>query len=99
MSAPALTSDQLLALARRNTAALIAFLYLFEIFWFALSRTQIALYEPMYQVAPWDWTLVAMFVLVAGLFAGLGVLGARLARPMRRVAVAKRYVSLLVLTA
>lgn len=74
-----------LTVARRNTAALIAFLYLQDIFWLILSRIQSNFYEPIYIVSHWEFVIFAFFITLAVFFATFGLISGHMARPLPRI--------------
>jgi len=81
--APAGARSELLALAQRNTAALLAFLYLIEIFWLLASRLARSLvYAQSYQVSPLEWGPLVLFVALAIFFAWVARMGTFLVRPL-----------------
>lgn len=88
-----------LALARRNAGFLVALLYLQDIFWLIVSRVTLTFYEPMYQVSRFEWPIFGAFIVLATMFAGLGMVFTQLMRPLRKIPVSQWVISAVVLIA
>jgi len=88
-----------LSVARRNTAYLVAFLYIQEIFWLSVSRVQLVFYEPKYKVAEFEWVLFISYALLALIFSAVGVVAARFMRPIKRLSVSNRAVLAIIVIA
>lgn len=74
-----------LNIARLNTAKLIALLYLQDIFWLLASRIQIESTGGFYKVSTFEPIVFTSFVVLAVLFALVGVSTAYFARPFTKV--------------
>ncbi|MEE1877666.1 hypothetical protein [Altererythrobacter litoralis] len=88
-----------IALARRNTGLFLAFLYLQDIFWLMASRVTLVFAEPMYQVSRFEWPIAGMVIIIATTLAGLGIVFARLMRPLPRISVPQWMLRAVVLVA
>jgi len=81
--------------ARRNTAYLLGFLYVQDIFWFLISRSGF-ISARSYKVAPFDWVYFVAFVSLSLLFCGVAIFLAHLMRPLPRFEVSKNKVMLII---
>lgn len=88
-----------LSIARRNTALLVAFLYLQDIFFLSVSRIQLSYSGPMYIVSRFEWPLFWLFVVIAILFAIVGMIAAQVLKPLRKIKVSRRFISGIILLA
>lgn len=86
-------SSEKLRLARWNTAALMFFLYIQEIFWWVASRFQIYFFEEFYAVSPLDGFSFLWFCSIALSFSVIAVLATKISFPVPRVIVPRCFVN------
>lgn len=85
-----------LKLARRNTAWLLAFLYLQEIFWFSLSRTSL-IERRFYNITPFDWHYFLLLICLALIFALVSVGFCQIMRPLPKIRIPRISIRLILI--
>lgn len=93
-----MTSNRL-ALARRNTALFILFLYLQDVFWLIASRILFSIYDPVYNLSPLEWPIVFLFFVLAIAFSCLGAFSAFIVRPVPKIRVSRKFIISIVFSA
>jgi len=91
----------MLSLAQRNTASLMAFLFLIEIFWLVASRlVRATIYvHSSYRVSPLEWGPMILFALLAVFFAWVSRTGAYLVRPLPKIQISHLAMRAIILVA
>lgn len=81
-----------LSIARRNACALVAFIYLQDVFWLTASRVSHSFVEPFYRVSPFEWSAVFVYVALAAIFATTGGVAALAFKPLGKVMISPRWI-------
>lgn len=81
-----------LIVARRNAAFLIAFVYLQDIFWLAISRISHLFREPFYRVAPLDWSSVFIYIALGIIFSAVGIVAVYAFKPLAKIKVSPGFI-------